>query len=869
MVALAALLVAAPRGAVAQSWPTVTVSAPLTGLVHPTHLASARDGSGRLFVTEEPGRVRIVQNGAIVATPFLDITDRVRAQGLLSIAFPPGYAQKGHFYLNYTTSDHFLRVSRFSLSSDPNVADPASEQIVFSAGPFGDHVGGELCFGPNGFLYFGIGTGTASAPDALGQDVTSVRAKLLRIDVETGNPATYSIPPGNPFVNTAGARPEIWALGVRNPFRTSFDRQSGDFYIADVGQSTREEIDFEPAGDAGGHNYGWNVMEGSLCFNAATCSTAGLTLPIIEYDHSVGCSITGGTVYRGSSQPALGGIYFYGDWCSGRIWGAQRVNGAWQSALLVDTAFAPIGFSEDEAGNLWVGDYNGGGLYQLSGSAPSATPTPTATPDPTPLAANLAVTQSAAPSPVPVGDRVTFSIQIKNNGNVSATSVALTDNMPPGVPFVAASSTQGTCTRAGDTLSCPVGTLTPGATATITLILQPSVVGNISNSASATASEPDGDPADNAATLGVAVVPKADASLSINDSPDPVRAGSPLTFTLTAKNLGPSSATGVVVSNTLPASMALVSATATQGSCSFANGVVTANIGTLAKSATATITIVVTPATAGTFSNTPTIAATETDPVAANNAATASTTVNPALAPTISKFSPASGPVGTLVTITGTNLNGASSLRFNGTAATFTINSATQIIAVVPQGATSGPISATTLGGTATSAASFVVTTAPLIYGFSPAGGSAGASVIVYGAGFNGATALKFGSSTASFTVDSAAQITATLPASALIGKISVTTPLGTATSAASFTPAPRVSNFAPLSGPIGSLVTLNGFNFTGTTLVKINGVAASFVLLTANRLVVCVPANATDGPFMVATVGGSGNSTANFDVTP
>ncbi len=175
-------------------------------------------------------------------------------------------------------------ISRYHVSSNPDVADANSEQIVLSDGPFPDHYGGELSFGPfDGYLYFGIGTGSGSSPDNLGQDLSVLRGKFLRIDVETGSPATYTIPPTNPFIGTANARPEIWDIGVRNPWRSAFDPVTGDYYIADVGQASREEVDFEPAGSSGGVNYGWNIMEGSICFGSTTCDTTGLTLPVTEY----------------------------------------------------------------------------------------------------------------------------------------------------------------------------------------------------------------------------------------------------------------------------------------------------------------------------------------------------------------------------------------------------------------------------------------------------------------------------------------------------------------------------------------------------------------------------------------------------------
>ena len=375
----AALIFISAEPAAAQSWPQVSFSQPIDGFIHPTHLASARDGSGRLFVVEQSGRIRIIKNGALLPTPFLDITARLGSvagsKGLLSVAFPPNFANKQHFYVNYVVPpagctagcDGIVVVARYHVTANPDVANADSEEILLSEEPFSDHWGGELAFGPlDGYLYFGIGTGSSGSPDALGQDVSVLRGKIMRIDVETGNPATYTIPPSNPYANTANARGEIWALGVRNPWSSSFDRQTGDFYIADVGQSTREEVDFQPAGSPGGVNYGWNIMEGSLCFSPPTnCDSTGLTLPVTEYDHTLGCDISGGTVYRGTRYPSFQGIYFYGDWCSGRLWGLQQTGGTWQNALLYDTTLSIIGFSEDESGRLWISDYNSGAVYPL------------------------------------------------------------------------------------------------------------------------------------------------------------------------------------------------------------------------------------------------------------------------------------------------------------------------------------------------------------------------------------------------------------------------------------------------------------------------------------------------------------------------
>jgi hypothetical protein len=205
--------------------------------------------------------------------------------------------------------------------------------------------------------------GGGGDPDGNGQNTATLLGKILRLDVESGT-TPYAIPPGNPFAS-GGGRPEIWAYGLRNPWRFSFDRLTHDLYIADVGQNVWEEVDYQTAGAAGGANYGWNIMEGMHCYGATTCNTAGLTLPVTEYDHSLGCAIVGGFVYRGSAQPALAGLYFYADECTGRVWGLQKIGDVWESRPLLRVAISPSTFGEDEAGEIYLADYSGGALYHV------------------------------------------------------------------------------------------------------------------------------------------------------------------------------------------------------------------------------------------------------------------------------------------------------------------------------------------------------------------------------------------------------------------------------------------------------------------------------------------------------------------------
>jgi glucose/arabinose dehydrogenase len=378
------------------SWPSITLVKEAGGLSQPVHIAHAGDGSGRLFVVERNGRIRIIKNGTVLSTPFLDIHEWVgdsgSEQGLLSVAFPPDYASKGYFYVDYTDLSGDTVVARYRITSDPDVADPDSEEVILTVDqPYTNHNGGQLAFGPNdGYLYISMGDGGSGGdPQNNAQSPASLLGKILRIDVEPtqvisanftlylpivfaeNNPvshSSYDIPASNPYTQTSGYRGEIWALGLRNPWRFAFDRQTGDLYIGDVGQGEREEIDYQPATSTGGENYGWNIMEGSQCYNATSCDTSGLTLPVTEYvTHSDGnCAVTGGMVYRGQDYPGMQGIYFYADYCSGQIWGLQYDGAAWQNSPALFTAnFRISSFGEDEDGNLYVTDYSNGNIYMI------------------------------------------------------------------------------------------------------------------------------------------------------------------------------------------------------------------------------------------------------------------------------------------------------------------------------------------------------------------------------------------------------------------------------------------------------------------------------------------------------------------------
>ncbi|MDW8351073.1 MAG: PQQ-dependent sugar dehydrogenase [Anaerolineae bacterium] len=366
----AATTEAAPTAAPPDLQPALQMIA--DGLVKPTYLTHSGDGSGLLYITEQPGRVRVWRDGELLPTPFLDLTDRVgdrgNEQGLLSIAFSPDYAQSRRLFVNYTDTRGDTVVSGFIASADGLTADPASEWVVMRIEqPYSNHNGGQIKFGPDGMLYIGMGDGGAAGdPQNFAQNMRSLLGKMLRIDVSQSSATQpYRIPADNPDLGD-GARPEIWASGLRNPWRFSFDRVTGDLFIADVGQNAFEEINFQPA-NQGGQNYGWKFREGFAPY-AGDPGPLTLTDPIHQYaHHEGGCSVTGGYVYRGSALPSLVGAYIYGDFCSGLIWTLRpNGDGRWRNEVLFSTPYNISSFGEDEAGELYVLDRNGA-VYKLVG----------------------------------------------------------------------------------------------------------------------------------------------------------------------------------------------------------------------------------------------------------------------------------------------------------------------------------------------------------------------------------------------------------------------------------------------------------------------------------------------------------------------
>jgi glucose/arabinose dehydrogenase len=338
------------------------------GLLRPVGLVDA--GGGRLLVLEQRGTIRVIQDGALLSTPFLDITNQVGSrgneQGLLGIALHPDFKSNGYFFVNYTDLNGNTVIARFTVSSNHDQADPNSEKILLHVQqPFPNHNGGSMMFGPDGYLYMGLGDGGSERdPLLIGQKLSTLLGKLLRIDVDHGDP--YAIPADNPFAK-GGGLPEIWAYGLRNPWRFSFDQATGDLYIGDVGQDLYEEIDYLPAGTPGGTNFGWSYREGFHPYQGTPPSGLKLVDPIWEYSHAEGgCAVTGGFVYRGNAVPSLDGVYLFGDYCSGKVWGLQKdASGSWQNRMLFQTGLNISSFGEDQAGNLYLLDLRGGGVYEL------------------------------------------------------------------------------------------------------------------------------------------------------------------------------------------------------------------------------------------------------------------------------------------------------------------------------------------------------------------------------------------------------------------------------------------------------------------------------------------------------------------------
>jgi len=350
-----------------------------TGLTSPVCIANA--GDSRLFVADQRGYIRIISPTGIISTqPFLDITNRVvygGERGLLGISFHPNYKANGYFYVNYIGKGDSTHISRFKVSTgDANAADPQSElKLMTIFQPYSNHNGGDLKFGPDGYLYIGLGDGGSGGdPGNWAQNPKEFLGKMLRIDVDHGSP--YSIPESNPFYNSPTTKGEIWALGLRNPWRFSFDRLTGDLWIADVGQNAIEEINFQSVDSKGGENYGWRCYEGNQTYNISGCiPAASLTFPAYTYPQDQECSVTGGFVFRGSVSSPFYGHYFFTDYCSDRIWTLHKISGSWVKqdfGRFTGNNFSTFG--EDANGQLYVAGLSSGKIFRIVDQSTGTSP---------------------------------------------------------------------------------------------------------------------------------------------------------------------------------------------------------------------------------------------------------------------------------------------------------------------------------------------------------------------------------------------------------------------------------------------------------------------------------------------------------------
>ena len=361
--------------------PRLNLKPTAVGLKLPVQVTHAGDGSGRIFVLEQEGRIRVIKDGVLNELPFLDISQRVSCcneQGLVGLAFPPTYPAVPHFYVGYTNAEGTTTISRFTTGDDPDRADPGSEEVLLTIEqPTIMHNGGHMAFGPrDGYLYIGSGDGGKPYDrEFRGLQTDTLLGKILRIDVES-DAKPYAIPADNPFIEDESYHPEIWALGLRNPWGFAFDPLTGDLFTPDTGDAKREEVNFQPAESRGGENYGWSIVEGTNCYwhESVACSAEGVTFPVAEYSHLRGCAVVGGAVYRGDRIPELQGYFIFADFCIGEIYGvkqldpqpAQADRPAWQSALLASAAVPISGIGQDEEGNVYAIGYQDGVLYLLA-----------------------------------------------------------------------------------------------------------------------------------------------------------------------------------------------------------------------------------------------------------------------------------------------------------------------------------------------------------------------------------------------------------------------------------------------------------------------------------------------------------------------
>lgn len=339
------------------------------GFTLPVAITHANDDSGRIFVVEKPGTIAILRDGQRQEQAFLDISEKVGSsgseQGLLGLAFHPNYSENGLFFVNYTDRSGDTQIERYRVSDNPERADPESALSLLSIEqPASNHNGGALAFGPDGMLYIGTGDGGRGGdPWGNAQNTEVLLGKMLRLDVDSAEP--YAIPADNPFADGEGGLGEIWAWGLRNPWRFSFDRHGGTLFIADVGQNQYEEINAVPF-NTPSLNFGWNITEGLVCYNANSCDREGLTDPVYVYDHGSGCSVTGGYIYRGNAYPRMQGYYIFGDYCSGRVWALGRNDqDTWFAREVLQSGLQISSFGEDQEGEMYVSDLDDGTIYKI------------------------------------------------------------------------------------------------------------------------------------------------------------------------------------------------------------------------------------------------------------------------------------------------------------------------------------------------------------------------------------------------------------------------------------------------------------------------------------------------------------------------
>ena len=566
----------------ASAQPAIALQSVATGLSNVTAITNAHDGSGRLFITLQAGQVRIYDGCQLLATPFLDVSGLILSggeRGLLSIAFHWNFPATPYFYVYYTRSpDGAIVIARYRVSTgNPNLADTSTAVVLMTILHPGqsNHNGGQLQFGPDHYLYAGTGDGgSGNDPPCNAQNDGVLLGKILRLDVDQNfNTSPYhGIPPTNPIFGS-GPRDEKWAKGVRNPWRFGFDRSTGDLIIGDVGQSAREEVDFLPAGTAGGQNWGWRMEEGTIC-GAATnvgcqagtpaCGDPSLLPPVFDYDHSAGrCSITGGYRYRGTQVAGLGGYYIYGDYCSGEIFAANDPGGVWSSgtsAPLLDNTFNITTFGEDEAGELYVA--GSPDVYRIVGAAPRN--------------ADLSITKTDGQTVATAGGPITYTITASNAGPYAARSAVVADTFPAALQNVnwtcSASAGSSCCSVTGGNtvINRPVMIL-PGGTVTFTTTatISAAATGTLSNTATVTAPATVTDPAagNNSATDTDTLTTPTDLAITKTDGQTTAAPGQVQTYTIVATNNGPAPATGATVTDTVPA--ALTGATWT---CAGTNG---------------------------------------------------------------------------------------------------------------------------------------------------------------------------------------------------------------------------------------------------------------------------------------------------------